>query len=330
MYQGMGNLDMLAAAGENKGSGPNVTTQAQPTSKKRQPGDFNQIESSDQKWGGTDYIPGVQVFRDWKTTWELTDIPFHGVPFTWCNNRDGDNRLYQCLDRATATQDWIQLYPDATMNYSVTGSPMFSYTSKIKRVRYNMFKWCQSYAKKHHTLWEDLNASCTSAQLGVGTPLSNYTEQTTRRQAIQDTTNYVNFSKISPAQAAGLIQPVTNDEVRQAVFQIGSLKAPGVDDTSAEFYQKMWPTVGRDVTATMKHFFANGRPIYWKSQQLLEQPKIHGGLGLINVEVFNEALFAKQAWRLEQQPGLLLARIYSTKYKMSAMAHGLCGGSAGR
>ncbi|KAL2924189.1 Alpha-N-acetylglucosaminidase [Bienertia sinuspersici] len=199
-------------------------------------GDFNQIESSDQKWGGTDYILGVQVFKDWKTTWELTDVPFHGVPFTWCNNRDGDNRLYQCLDRATATQDWIQLYPDATMvnfpitpsyhspimlnmqppqqkrrtriqmnswslnfdevgeliqqhwNYSVTGSPMFSCTSKIKRVRYNMFKWCQSYAKKHHTLWQDLNASCTSAQLGVGTPLFNYTEQTTRRQAIQDIT----------------------------------------------------------------------------------------------------------------------------------------------
>ncbi|KAL2894624.1 hypothetical protein RDABS01_010533 [Bienertia sinuspersici] len=171
-------------------------------------GDFNQMESSDQKWGGIDYISGVQVFRD------------------------GDNRLYQRLDRATATQDWIQMYPDSTVvnfpitlfdhspimlntqpphqkrrtriqmnswslnfdevrkfiqqhwNYSVTGSPIFSCTSKIKRVRYNMFKWCQSYAKKHHTLWEDLNASYTSAQLGVGTPLSNYTEQTTCCQAI--------------------------------------------------------------------------------------------------------------------------------------------------
>ncbi|KAL2922749.1 Bifunctional uridylyltransferase/uridylyl-removing enzyme [Bienertia sinuspersici] len=70
-------------------------------------GDFNQIESMEQKSGGRDSIQGVRAFSTWKTNWELTDIPYHGVPFTWCNNRADNHRVYERLDRATATQDWL-------------------------------------------------------------------------------------------------------------------------------------------------------------------------------------------------------------------------------
>ncbi|KAL2940648.1 hypothetical protein RDABS01_001648 [Bienertia sinuspersici] len=74
-------------------------------------GYFNQIESSDQKWGGRYSIQGVRAFSTWKTNWELTDIPFHGVHFTWCNNREGNHRVYERLDHATATQDGFNCVP---------------------------------------------------------------------------------------------------------------------------------------------------------------------------------------------------------------------------
>lgn len=42
--------------------------------------------------------------------------------------------------------------------------------------------------------------------------------------------------------------------------------------------------------------------------------KDKGGMGFRDLETFNLALLAKQGWRLFNQPGMLLARIYEEKY----------------
>ncbi|KAL2938392.1 hypothetical protein RDABS01_021841 [Bienertia sinuspersici] len=497
-------------------------------------GDFNQIKSIDQKWGGTDYIPGVRISL-------FTECLSLGVTMgtvtadcfnVWIGQlppKIGYNSIQMLQSLISPSPCQSIALSCSTPNllnknvaHSVIGSPMFACTSKIKRVRYNMFKWCQRYMKKHHTMWGVLTAACTSVQLDVGSPISNFDEMHIRRQAIHDTTiklnywrqrakgkwleledtnttfffrrakirkkrneilllqnsdgvwihgkteiqtllvnhfkgifrgvtiplapttdwqpppqDYVNLPKISPFQASVLIRTVSDDEFRQAVFQIGSLKAPGVDgiqrnsttkcgllsirmllqrirtiywrdhhlrqvttckselgtvitDKVGKYLGNYIKVNGRslsdynDLVSRMRQtllswdhlclfpagrlLFANsilssicthilsiflmpkyitkqlnslickfwwkgtltGRPIYCKSRKILEQPKILGGLGLRNVEVLNKALLAKQAWRLDQQPTLLLARVYSTKYKMSAMAHGLLGGSTAR
>ncbi|XP_074304136.1 uncharacterized protein LOC141638690 [Silene latifolia] len=41
------------------------------------------------------------------------DVPFHGPPFTWMNNRHDNDLVLERLDRAYATQDWLNLYPAA-------------------------------------------------------------------------------------------------------------------------------------------------------------------------------------------------------------------------
>ncbi|KAK4252603.1 hypothetical protein QN277_014354 [Acacia crassicarpa] len=44
-----------------------------------------------------------------------------------------------------------------------------------------------------------------------------------------------------------LMQPVTNSEIEEAVFQLGSNKAPGPDGFSALFYQASWKEVSKEV-----------------------------------------------------------------------------------
>ncbi|KMS96398.1 hypothetical protein BVRB_9g225530 [Beta vulgaris subsp. vulgaris] len=59
-------------------------------------GDFNQLESSDQKFRGSDYcIPVVTCFRQWRFDNCVLDIHTIGNPYTWTNKRKHQLLLHE-------------------------------------------------------------------------------------------------------------------------------------------------------------------------------------------------------------------------------------------
>ncbi|KAL2924812.1 Uncharacterized protein RDABS01_022675 [Bienertia sinuspersici] len=68
-------------------------------------GDFNQIEFADQKLGGRKYLPGARVFSDWRVSSGLIDLPTHGPAFTWCNNRETGDLIFEQLDCAYSNEE---------------------------------------------------------------------------------------------------------------------------------------------------------------------------------------------------------------------------------
>lgn len=76
-------------------------------------GDFNQVENHDQKLGGSDILRGANNFREWKLHNRLIDIPFHGVDFTWTNNRKEKEAIYERLDKAFCNLQWRDNFPQA-------------------------------------------------------------------------------------------------------------------------------------------------------------------------------------------------------------------------
>ena len=56
------------------------------------------------------------------------------------------------------------------------------------------------------------------------------------------------------------------------------------------------------------------KPIYWRKRSLLEKHKHEGGLGLRNLIAQNKAILFKQAWRIQNNPNLLVSQIFRAKY----------------
>lgn len=73
----------------------------------------------------------------------------------------------------------------------------------------------------------------------------------------------------------------------------------------------------QDIEKIVRQFWwrsGESRSIYWLPWKSLCRTKKMGGMGFRDLECFNLAMLAKQAWRLVTEPDLLLPRILKAKY----------------
>jgi hypothetical protein len=56
------------------------------------------------------------------------------------------------------------------------------------------------------------------------------------------------------------------------------------------------------------------RKTHWLAWDIMLRPKDYGGLGFRDMRLFNQALLARQAWRLIQYPDTLCAQLLKAKY----------------
>ena len=58
----------------------------------------------------------------------------------------------------------------------------------------------------------------------------------------------------------------------------------------------------------------NTRKTHWLAWEKFTRSKSRGGLGFRDFQIFNQALLARQAWRLIEHPNSLCARLLKSKY----------------
>ncbi|GKD56853.1 RNA-directed DNA polymerase, eukaryota, reverse transcriptase zinc-binding domain protein [Tanacetum coccineum] len=64
---------------------------------------------------------------------------------------------------------------------------------------------------------------------------------------------------LNQEEAEDMIREVSNNEIKEAMFDIGDNRAPGPDRYSSLFFKKAWSTVGSDVCFPIKEFFESGQ-----------------------------------------------------------------------
>lgn len=74
----------------------------------------------------------------------------------------------------------------------------------------------------------------------------------------------------------------------------------------------------KDISSIIRRFWwgipKNHWGICWRSWETLCRPKENGGLGFRDFEIFNQAILAKQFWRIHSRPDSLIARIFKARY----------------
>ncbi|KAG7588745.1 Reverse transcriptase domain [Arabidopsis suecica] len=78
----------------------------------------------------------------------------------------------------------------------------------------------------------------------------------------------------------------------------------------------------KNLTSVMMDYWWNNlqheKKIHWISWQKLAMPKLLGGIGFKDLQCFNQALLAKQAWRLFNEKESLFSQIFKSRYFLNS------------
>nr|GFA65998.1 hypothetical protein [Tanacetum cinerariifolium] len=68
----------------------------------------------------------------------------------------------------------------------------------------------------------------------------------------------LNMKKLDAEKVVELIKPVTDEEIKDALFSIDVNKASGPDGYTLKFFKAAWSVVGKDTCSAIKEFFVSG------------------------------------------------------------------------
>lgn len=83
-------------------------------------GDFNEIAMEREKQGGRlKQARKMEAFNEMMRSAGLVDLGYNGQHFIWCNNREGDDRIKERLDREIVNADWIRVYAKSEVTHKL-------------------------------------------------------------------------------------------------------------------------------------------------------------------------------------------------------------------
>ncbi|KAG5606082.1 hypothetical protein H5410_027574 [Solanum commersonii] len=106
-------------------------------------GDFNVITNIEEKLGGMPYNMNKSFeFIGVIEACGLTGLGFTGIPFTWCNQRTAQARVWKRLDRSMVNDKWLETMPQTTIEHlSSVGSDHNPLLMEMVRNNENYIKY---------------------------------------------------------------------------------------------------------------------------------------------------------------------------------------------
>ncbi|KAM6593181.1 hypothetical protein CsatA_000884 [Cannabis sativa] len=159
--------------------------------------------------------------------------------------KDAENNLFEVLNqkeifwRQRSKQLWLQEGDQNTKYFHATATSRrrSNFIHKLQRDDGSWADWDNGLPDVIADYFKTLFSSGTCNSLNVTTGIS---------------------PTISEDHNTALLAPITDEEVKDALFQMHPDKSPGPDGMTPAFYQKCWHIVGKDVIKQVRSFFLFG------------------------------------------------------------------------
>ncbi|XP_074374335.1 uncharacterized protein LOC141714732 [Apium graveolens] len=178
---------------------------------------------------------------------ELYDLELTGHQFTWEKGRNTSHWTEIRLDRVLANSQWLSLFALAKV-YNLEGSPSDHSPLLLCPERHVRGNKKRSFRFENVWLTESM---CFQI-------IKDCWEDEEDKQTQGDVVLNCITQTVSEQQNRFLLEAVTDEEVKNAVFHMHPDKAPGPDGMTPAFFQKNWKVVGKDVVLMVRKFFTTG------------------------------------------------------------------------
>nr|TKR98077.1 hypothetical protein D5086_0000206780 [Populus alba] len=196
---------------------------------------------------------------------ELLQIPYTCLRYLWHNGHHGSNTIQKKLDWIFAqsaernlASHYMKLCQDEESYYKQRCRVQWlQLGDKNTAFFYNSLLHRQS-RNRIHRLTNEEGATITNPQEIRKTAVSYYERLlTTMPNALPKDITSIYPNTISDATKLTTSLPVTNEEIKSALFSIPDNKSPGPDGYNALFFKQSWNIIGTDFIAAVKYFFSH-------------------------------------------------------------------------
>ncbi|XP_074307933.1 uncharacterized protein LOC141642861 [Silene latifolia] len=251
-------------------------------------GDFNVIRDISEKIGGT--LPDLADIMDFNSCLyqcEVEDLTSSGCDFSWNNKQLPESRVWTKLDRAMANVQWLTHFPATSAHFrtwSFDHSQWWlpslrilaenqDYCSKQQAKVQNLihddcsskFFYAKIQERKHQQIIGQIKDRHGADRIGLDSVADGFVDYYKSLLGASSPVSpldngYIQLSPTVSSEAAdALILPITNEEIKAALFTIGSDKSPSPDGFSSAFFKHSWSLIGESYCKAVHSFFSTGR-----------------------------------------------------------------------
>nr|GEX95511.1 RNA-directed DNA polymerase, eukaryota, reverse transcriptase zinc-binding domain protein [Tanacetum cinerariifolium] len=224
-------------------------------------GDFNEVRNRSDRFGSVFNVQGVNVFNSFISSAGLVEVSLSGCSFTWCHK---SATKMSKLDRFLVSESLLNTCPNISAitleRYLSDHRPILLPQCKADleavEVIIDSGNGNEEIAIKRMELVKNLHILISLIRLKLHKRLKLNGLLKEIRILVFSMMRFL--KRLSLEQQVELESEVSNEEIKRAVWDCGTDKAPGPDGFTFGFYRYFWYLIDNDVYNDVKYFFMHG------------------------------------------------------------------------